>query len=119
MRMRVEYIEMPDLMLTRLQARRLWNLSQELCDMALAALVHTGFLWETHDGIFLRRGLGRTAGFRARPEAADAAKTIDAFTKDRSVGPATHADVSLTPRPASSEPGTESAASADRTSLVK
>lgn len=61
LRIRVEYIEMPDLKLTCAQARRLWNLPQEICDAALASLVGTGFLWRTHDGRFLRRGLGRRA----------------------------------------------------------
>ena len=55
-RIRVEYIEMPDLKLTRAQARRLWNLTQEACDAALAILVRTGFLGQTTDGQYLRRG---------------------------------------------------------------
>ena len=54
-RIRVEYIEMPDLKLTRVQARRLWNLTQEACDVALAILVRTGFLGQTTDGKFMRR----------------------------------------------------------------
>jgi hypothetical protein len=56
-RIRVEYIEMPDLKLTSAQARRLWNLTQEACDVALAILVRSGFLGRTTDGRFLRRGL--------------------------------------------------------------
>jgi hypothetical protein len=56
-RIRVEYIEMPDLKLTRAQARRLWNLTQEACDVALAILVRSGFLGQTTDGKYLRRGL--------------------------------------------------------------
>ena len=56
-RIRVEYIEMPDLKLTSAQARRLWNLTQEACDVALAILVRSGFIGQT-DGKFLRRGLG-------------------------------------------------------------
>ena len=59
LRIRIEFIEMPDLKLSGLQARRLWNLSQETCDAALALLVRTGFLWRTPDDRFLRRGLGR------------------------------------------------------------
>ena len=55
-RIRVEYMEMPDLKLTRAQARRLWNLTQEACDVALATLVRSGFLGQTTDGQFLRRG---------------------------------------------------------------
>ena len=49
-RIRVEYIEMPDLKLTRAQARRLWNLPQDACDLALAILVRSGFLGQTTDG---------------------------------------------------------------------
>jgi hypothetical protein len=56
-RIRVEYIEMPDLKLTRAQARRLWNLTQEACDVALAILVRTGFLGQTTDGKYRRRSL--------------------------------------------------------------
>jgi len=56
LRIRVEYLEMPDLKLTGPQARRLWNLSQEVCDAALAILVRSGFLWRTPDDQFLRRG---------------------------------------------------------------
>jgi hypothetical protein len=69
LRIRVEYIEMPDMTLTRVQARRLWNLSQEACDAALATLVRTGFLWRTDDGEFLRRSLGRKAAVRTRSDA--------------------------------------------------
>ena len=54
-RIRVEYIEMPDLKLTRAQARRLWNLPQDACDQALAILVRSGFLGQTTDGQYLRR----------------------------------------------------------------
>jgi hypothetical protein len=54
-RMRMEYVEMPDLVLTGRQARRLWNLDAELCDMALAVLVHEEFLRQRKDGAFLRR----------------------------------------------------------------
>ena len=67
LRIRVEYIEMPDLKLTRAQARRLCNLSQEACDAALTTLVKSGFLWRTSDGQFLRGELGRTALSRELP----------------------------------------------------
>jgi len=56
-RIRVEFMEMPDLKLTSAQARRLWNLTQEACDTALAILVRSGFLGQTTDGQFLRRGV--------------------------------------------------------------
>jgi hypothetical protein len=54
-RIRMEYVEMPDLRLTLRQARRLWNLDQALCDELLEVLVHEGFLAQTSDGSFLRR----------------------------------------------------------------
>jgi hypothetical protein len=54
-RIRMEYVEMPDLRLTMRQARRLWNLDPALCDELMAILVREGFLARTHDGSFLRR----------------------------------------------------------------
>lgn len=57
-RIRMEYIEMPDLRLTLRQARRLWNLEPELCDELLSVLVHEGFLARSHDGSFLKRTSG-------------------------------------------------------------
>jgi hypothetical protein len=54
-RIRMEYIEMPDLCLTRWQARRLWNLEPRLCDDLLGVLVGEGFLVKTREGLFLRR----------------------------------------------------------------
>ncbi len=54
-RIAMEYIEMPDLKLTALQARRLWNIPAEVCDAALTALVARGFLVQTRTGAFLRR----------------------------------------------------------------
>ena len=50
----MEYLEMPDLRLTFWQAQRLWNLSAELCDSALALLVHAGFLVRTETGGYIR-----------------------------------------------------------------
>lgn len=55
-RIAVDYIEMPDLIVTALQARRLWNIPAEVCDRALAELVERGFLVKTRAGSFLRRG---------------------------------------------------------------
>lgn len=54
-RIAVEYIEMPDLRLTAAQVRRLWNLSADVCDRALAALVARGFLVQIRTGAFMRR----------------------------------------------------------------
>jgi hypothetical protein len=63
-RIAMEYIEMPDLKLTAAQARRLWNISSEVCDMALAALVARGFLMQTRTGAFLRRTSGAPTPLR-------------------------------------------------------
>jgi hypothetical protein len=54
-RIQGEYAELPDLKLTTWQVERLCNLPQELCEAALAALVWKGVLWETHEGMYLRR----------------------------------------------------------------
>jgi hypothetical protein len=54
-RIRMEYLEMPDLCLTRWQATRLWNLEPTICDNLLAVLVGEGFLVKTREGLFLRR----------------------------------------------------------------
>ena len=54
----MEYLEMPDLKLTLRQARRLFDLPLELCELALQSLVAKGFLAQTHDGAFLRRYQG-------------------------------------------------------------
>lgn len=56
----MEYAEMPGLKLTFWQARRLWNLSDELCERALAALTGSGFLTQTADGAYIRRGTAPT-----------------------------------------------------------
>ena len=55
-RIRMEYLEMPDLRLTPRQARRLWNLEAAVSEELMAALVCEGFLVRTQDGSFLRRG---------------------------------------------------------------
>jgi hypothetical protein len=52
----MEYAEMPELRLTFWQARRLWNLSDELCQRALATLTRSGFLALTADGAYVRSG---------------------------------------------------------------
>ena len=58
-RIRMEYIEMPGLQLTRAQARRLWNLDQITCEDILATLVEEQFLTRTARGTYLRCGAGR------------------------------------------------------------
>ena len=57
-RIRMEYVEMPDLALTGRQAHRMWNVDPDLCATALATLVHEDFLRKTKDGAFLRRASG-------------------------------------------------------------
>ena len=52
--MKMEYAEMPELKLTFCQARRLWNLSEEMCERALTALTGSGFLRRTRDGSYIR-----------------------------------------------------------------
>lgn len=51
----MEYAETPDLKLTFAQARRLWNLSTELCERALTLLTGSGFLVQTADDQYVRR----------------------------------------------------------------
>ena len=52
---RNEYLETPGLALTFWQAQRLWNLSDELCERALMALVATKFLMRTSTDRYARR----------------------------------------------------------------
>jgi hypothetical protein len=65
-KIQIEYIEMPELKLTLAQIRRLCDLSDEVCEPAIAALQQTGFLWRQPDGTFVRRAFGRVV----RPEGA-------------------------------------------------
>jgi hypothetical protein len=53
--MRMEYAEMPGLKLTFWQAQCLWNLSDDQCERALAALTAAGFLAQTREGAYIRR----------------------------------------------------------------
>jgi hypothetical protein len=52
-RIRSEYLEMPGLRLSVLQARRLWGIDIVTCSAALAALESAGFLSRTRDGAFV------------------------------------------------------------------
>lgn len=58
LRIAMEYVEMPDLILTVHQVRRLLNLPIDLCELALEALVAREFLMKTRAGAFLRRSSG-------------------------------------------------------------
>ena len=62
----MEYAEMPELKLTFWQAQRLWNLSDELCQRALAALVGSGFLARTSEGAYVHSASSRTGVARWR-----------------------------------------------------
>jgi hypothetical protein len=64
LRIRTEYVEMPDLMLTNRQAQRLWNLSHDVCEVALAALVGEGFLAQAPNGAYVRPGVRASSLFR-------------------------------------------------------
>jgi len=59
-RIRMEFLEMPDLKLTRAQVRRLWSLNQAECDLAIARLVTDRFLRESPGGTLLRMSSGRS-----------------------------------------------------------
>jgi hypothetical protein len=63
----MEYAELPELRLTFWQAQRLWNLSEELCERALAALMASGFLARTPDGSYVRRSSSPTSIERIAP----------------------------------------------------
>jgi hypothetical protein len=67
LRIRTEYIEMPDLKLTGRQAQRLWNLTTDVWDRALAVLLGERFLAETPDGAYVRFGLTRTRADAIEP----------------------------------------------------
>ena len=53
-RIRMEYVEMPEMKLTLGQMRRLLNLPVDACEVALATLVDTEFLVQRADGAFVR-----------------------------------------------------------------
>jgi DNA-binding IclR family transcriptional regulator len=53
-RIRMEYVEMPEMKLTLAQMRRLMNLPLDSCEVALATLVDAGFLVRRKDGAFVR-----------------------------------------------------------------
>ena len=53
-RIRMEYVEMPEMKLTLSQTRRLMNLPVDVCEVALATLVDSGFLVRRPDGAFIR-----------------------------------------------------------------
>lgn len=54
-RIRIEYLEMPDLKLTVAQVRRLCGLRAEVCEAAVRLLLANGFLCRAANGALLRR----------------------------------------------------------------
>jgi hypothetical protein len=61
-RMQTEWIEMPELKITRRQAQRLWNLSNQDCETAFASLIRKGFLIQAPDGAYVRQAFARMSG---------------------------------------------------------
>jgi hypothetical protein len=57
-RVRGEYLEMPGLRLTPVQACRLWAIDEAHCHAVLNTLVDSGFLVRTADGAFTRAASG-------------------------------------------------------------
>ena len=53
-RVQAEFLEMPGLLLTEAQVRRLWNLDAATCTTVLAELVRARFLVRTPHGAFMR-----------------------------------------------------------------
>lgn len=53
-RVQGEFIEMPGLCLTQLQACRLWGLDRDTCGQLLSGLVDAKFLTRTRDGAFVQ-----------------------------------------------------------------
>jgi DNA-binding IclR family transcriptional regulator len=51
---RAEYLEMPGLQLTQLQAQRLWGLEPATCERLLSALIDVKFLERTSRGSYAR-----------------------------------------------------------------
>ena len=49
-----EFLEMPGLSITELQARRLWALEPAMCSQILTGLVQDGFLLRSPSGKFIR-----------------------------------------------------------------
>lgn len=53
-RARAEFIEMPDLQLTVVQASRLWSLDLETCSEILSRLVEARFLVTSRNATYIR-----------------------------------------------------------------
>ena len=57
--LRAEYLEMPGLALSKSQARRLWGLDPDSCDVLLDEMVNTKFLRKTRQDLYVRSDVGR------------------------------------------------------------
>ncbi len=66
-RIQTEYIEMPDLKLTARQVQRLWHLSHDVCEAALATLLGNGFLVRAANGAYVRPGVLRARAEQIEP----------------------------------------------------
>ena len=64
-RIQGEFIEMPGLRLTPVQAQRLWGLDRGTCEKLLDALVRNQFLLQTRDGSFMRTDGGSKRASRS------------------------------------------------------
>jgi hypothetical protein len=51
---RTEYAQMPGLSMTSRQVRRVWSLSNEVCQEALNSLTRSGFLTENRDSSYVK-----------------------------------------------------------------
>jgi len=67
LRIRTEYIEMPDLKLTGRQVQRLWNLPHDISEAALGSLIRDGFLMQAANGAYVLRGLLKGKGEAVGP----------------------------------------------------
>jgi len=67
LRIRTEYIEMPDLKLTGRQVQRLWNLPHDISEAALGSLIRDGFLMQAANGAYVLRGLLKAKGEAVGP----------------------------------------------------
>jgi hypothetical protein len=53
LRIKSEYLEMPGLKLTEAQARRLWGLDGNTCQVVLMTLIERGFLKRSANGHYV------------------------------------------------------------------
>jgi hypothetical protein len=62
-RVKCEFLEMPGLRLTDMQAQRMWGLDPASCTAIMDALIEARFLFRTRDGAVMR--IDRAAEYRA------------------------------------------------------